>query len=38
MLNVVAIGFNDFKNKGFRIAVAAVVAAAVLEIMMRPSR
>ena len=35
MMNAVAIGFNDTKDKGFRLTVAAIVAAVVLELMMR---
>lgn len=35
MLNAVAIGLNHAKNKGFRLAVAAVLATVVLEMMMQ---
>ncbi len=35
MMNAVAIGFNDTRDKGFRLTVAAIVAAVVLEMMMR---
>ncbi len=35
MMNAVAIGFNDTKDKGFRLTVAAIVATVVLEMMMQ---
>ncbi len=35
MFNAVAVGFNDVKNKGLRLTVAAIVATVVLEMMMQ---
>ncbi len=35
VMNIVTTGFNDIKNKGFRLAGAAVVATVVLEMMMQ---
>ena len=34
-MNAIAVGFSDAKKKGFRLAVAAIVATVVLELMMR---